>query len=121
MTEGTVAVGTRYQECVRLPLGCKMNTYNTITAFEPDRMPEYRWETKVMQGDLSYSRQPEGTGSHIRQEQSIECQGILWLIRPLIRVTFQRQICKRLDNIREQIEAHGWPRKNSQSPNKYRD
>jgi uncharacterized protein YndB with AHSA1/START domain len=107
ITEGAVTIGTRYHECVRLPLGQRMNIYSTITAFKPDRMLRYRWESKAMQGDLIYSIQPEGTGSHIRQVQTIECKGFLWLMSPLIRVTFQQRIRNRMDNIRELIEGQG--------------
>lgn len=106
-TPGPAGVGTRYREVVQMLPFARGEILSEITRFEPDRCLEEDFSGAGMEGHLAYEFVPQNGGTLLIQREHLRARGILRLVAPVIRVTLGRQLRRRLDGIRRELEGSG--------------
>lgn len=106
LTPGPVAVGTRFREVVRvLPPLIHFEIISTVTAIEDGRRLAYDWRGPGMHGELEYTFEPAGDGTHLTQRETLHMRGLGRLFNPLVRRSFGAQIAARLESLRRLLEG----------------
>ncbi|MBN1538175.1 MAG: SRPBCC family protein [Anaerolineales bacterium] len=104
-TPGPCGVGTRYREVVQMLPFYRGEIHSEITRFEPHEYLEEDFNGAGMYGHLAYQFLPEGEGTKLIQLETIHYQGLLQYFEPLIRVILERQLRKRLEDIKADLEG----------------
>lgn len=101
---GPTAVGTRWDEVVRLgPV--RMTLVSVVTAIEAGRRLEMRFRGPFQDGDLRYTFHPEDGATRLRQRMTLR---IRYAPRPIARrmaARFETRVRTRLEGVRAAIEA----------------
>lgn len=113
ITAGPPGVGTRYRELVRMMPGVKGEFLSEITHYESGVRLDEEWAGAGMKGRLSYRFIAEGNGTRLVQQESVEPQGLLTILAPLVQLVLGRAIEQRLQDIKHILES-GWQPENSQ-------
>lgn len=106
-TPGPVRVGTRYREIVQMLPFARGEIRSEISRYEPGQRLEESWEGAGMEGTLRYLFIPEGGGTRLIQQETVNPRGWLRPFGPLIKLTLGRAIERRLVDIKRILEA-GW-------------
>lgn len=106
-TPGSPGVGTRYREVVQMLPFYRGEILSVITCFEPGARLEEDFAGAGMKGHLAYSFLPENDGTRLIQQEILEPQGLLRLLAFLIERSLSRQLRRRLEGIKQVLEA-GW-------------
>ena len=106
-TPGPLGVGTRYREIVQMLPFFKGEILSEITHFEPGHRLDEDWQGPCMDGWLTYLFLPENDGTKLIQREKVNLCGWLWLLSPIIKLTLGNALRKRLNDIKQILEA-GW-------------
>ncbi|MBC7290273.1 MAG: SRPBCC family protein [Actinotalea sp.] len=98
---GPTAVGTRWREVVRLWRFLPMTMWSEVTDLALDRRLALRFWGSGMAGTIVYTVTPSGTGSVLRQEESMHAVGVLRPADAVLGRMLRRRLVRRLDDIRE--------------------
>lgn len=104
-TSGLAGVGTRYREVVRMLPFVRGEILSVITRFEPGRYLEEDFYGAGMSGHLAYEFVVENGGTRLIQRETLQALGWLRLLTPLIRFMLGRQLARRLEDIRRELDA----------------
>lgn len=104
-TPGPTQVGSQYREIVRLRPGLTMQINSVLTACQQASFLAYEWTGPWMEGELEYTFTPENGGTRLTQKQTIQPQGLLRLFTPLMRWSFRIQVGRRLESIKNFLDA----------------
>jgi hypothetical protein len=106
-TPGPPGVGTCYREVVQMLPFYQGEILSWITHFEPGQILEEDFAGAGMEGHLAYQFLPHEDGTRLVQRETLRYRGLLRLLEPLIRTLLVRRCQKRLEGIKEILEA-GW-------------
>jgi hypothetical protein len=106
---GPTTVGTRWREVIRLGPFLTMVIWSEVTAIEPDRRLEERFDGPWITGRLVYSIEPGDGGCVLRQQQTITPHGPLRLAAGPMDRMFRPRITARLESIRDGLERDTLP------------
>ena len=100
ITPGSVGVGTRYREVVRMLPLVRGEILSEITRFEPPHFLEEDFQGASMRGRLAYEFAQEGDGTRLIQRETLDPVGVLRPFAGLIRRVLSAKLHQRLDSIR---------------------
>lgn len=106
-TPGPPRVGTRYREVVQMLPFARGEMLSEVTRFEPPTHLEEDFEGAGMRGHLAYEFEPRNGGTLLTQRESLEALGLLRPLSPLIRWSLGRQLRKRLEGIKSELDGRG--------------
>jgi hypothetical protein len=107
-TPGPAGLGTRYREVVQMFPFVRGEILSVVTCFEPGERLEEDFEGAGMIGHLAYTFAPEDGGTRLTQRETVRMRGALRLFEPLIERMLSRQLWRRLEGIKAELES-GWP------------
>lgn len=105
-TAGPVGVGSRFHEVVRLLPGVHGAIVSEVTCCEPCRRLEEDYVGAGMRGHLAYELVQRPFGCRLLQRQTLEPQGPLKLLSPVIAPAFGRRLQDRLLAVKGELEMH---------------
>lgn len=103
-TPGEVAVGSQYRELLRMLPFWQGEILSEVTRLEPDRVLAYRWRGPGMSGELEYHFQASQRATEVLQRQTVVPGPALRPLGPLIRMSFNQAITRRLVGIKLHLE-----------------
>ncbi|HEY5671876.1 MAG TPA: SRPBCC family protein [Anaerolineales bacterium] len=104
---GPPGVGTRYREVVQMLPFYRGELLSVITCFEPGERLEEDFVGAGLRGHLAYRFIGEQGQTILIQQETVEPTGILRVLEPIIKRALLRQLWKRLQGIKQILEA-GW-------------
>jgi hypothetical protein len=102
---GPTQVGTRWREVVKVGPGVRMTIWSVVTGIEPGVRLEERFSSSWMHGMLEYTVAPTAEGTLLRQRETLTPKGPLRLLDRPIAAMLGPNLVKRLQQIRELLEA----------------
>lgn len=99
LTDGAFTIGSKYKETIMYRKWKFQTDSEVVQCIKPTAIA-YTWTGKQMKGILKYNLSALNNKTHIRQIQTLNLDGFLRILNPIIYLIFQRQITKRLRSIK---------------------
>jgi uncharacterized protein YndB with AHSA1/START domain len=104
VTEGDVALGTRYRVRFRSSMGPPEGIVE-VAEFDPLRRFASRSDLGNMAPTVSHDFEPVDGGTHVTRRVRIEMSGAMRLTAPLMRMMVRRRNLRFIDNLKRELEA----------------
>lgn len=102
---GATAAGTRWHEQVRIAPGCWLRIDSVVTEVDPPRRLGMDFRSRWFTGHLDYEIDPAGSGSVLRQRETITVRPALRRAAPLLERQLGSHLVERLRDIKAVLEA----------------
>ncbi|NIS81236.1 MAG: hypothetical protein GTO14_13765 [Anaerolineales bacterium] len=103
-TSGPIGVGTRFREVVAMLPLTRVEMASEVTKYKQHSHLEFTWHGGGMEGVLSFSLKAQGGATSVTLHEVVTPKGLMKLVGPVIRASFQRNLGNRLQGIKRVLE-----------------
>lgn len=103
-TPGLIGVGTRFREVVEMFPLIRVEMVSEVTRYQQNALIEFTWRGGGLEGVLSYSFEAHAGVTGLTLHETVTPIGLMSLLEPVIRQTFQRILANRLKGIKRVLE-----------------
>ncbi len=104
-SEGPISVGTTFLEVMKVPM-MKAKVALEITAFDPGKSFEVKFDSNVMEGTGTFGFAQSGDGTDVTLKVDTSAKmGLGWLLYPMIRMDLPKREKSRLATLKRKVES----------------